>query len=53
MIRSLRLQLTVWYLAFFSVLFVLLGLFLYGVLSKALEARLKRLSLRRRTLPPR
>jgi heavy metal sensor kinase len=39
-IRSLRLQVTAWYLAFFSLLFILFGIFLYGVLSKALEGRL-------------
>jgi hypothetical protein len=38
--RSLRLQLTVWYLAFFSVLFLLFCLFLYGTLARALERRL-------------
>lgn len=38
-IKSLRLQLTVWYVAFFSLLFVLFGFFLYGVLSKSLESR--------------
>ncbi len=37
---SLRLRVTAWYLAFFSLLFVLFGIFLYGVLSKALEKRL-------------
>ena len=40
MISSFRLRLTVWYLAFFSLLFVLFSIFLYGVLSSALEARL-------------
>jgi heavy metal sensor kinase len=40
MIRSLRLQLTAWYVAFFSLLFVLFSLFLYGVLSRSLVARL-------------
>ncbi|HEV3332307.1 MAG TPA: heavy metal sensor histidine kinase [Bryobacteraceae bacterium] len=38
--KKLRVQLAVWYLAFFSVLFVLLGLVLYGVLSRSLERRL-------------
>jgi two-component system, OmpR family, sensor kinase len=38
-IKSLRLQITLWYVAFFSLLFVLFSFFLYGVLSKALEAR--------------
>ncbi len=37
--KSLRLQLTVWYVAFFSLLFVLFGFFLYGVFSKSLRAR--------------
>ena len=41
MIRSLRLQLTAWYVAFFSLLFVLFGAFLYGVLSNELQARLE------------
>ncbi len=40
MIRSLRLQLTAWYVAFFSLLFVLFSLFLYGVLSRSLVSRL-------------
>src|SRR6185295_3002786 len=31
---------TAWYVAFFSLLFLLFGIFLYGVLSKALEGRL-------------
>jgi heavy metal sensor kinase len=38
--KKLRVQLAVWYLAFFSVLFVLLGLVLYVVLSRSLERRL-------------
>jgi len=37
---SLRLQLTAWYLAFFSVLFLLFCLLLYGTLARALERRL-------------
>ena len=40
MIRSLRLRLTVWYVAFFSVLFLVFSLFLYGVLARSLQARL-------------
>ncbi len=40
MIRSFRLRLTVWYLTFFSLLFVVFGVFLYGILSSALEKRL-------------
>ncbi len=40
MTSSLRLRLTAWYLAFFSALFVLFGIFLYGTLSRALLARL-------------
>ena len=40
MLRSLRLQLTVWYLAFFSVLFLLLCVLLYGALSRSMERRL-------------
>jgi len=38
--NSLRLRLTAWYLAFFSLLFVVFGIFLHGVLSRALEKRL-------------
>ena len=40
MINSFRVRLTAWYLAFFSLLFVLFSLFLYGVLSNALRDRL-------------
>lgn len=40
MVRSLRLQLTVWYLAFFSVLYLLLSVGLYSVLSRSMLARL-------------
>jgi hypothetical protein len=40
MIKSFRLRLTAWYLAFFSLLFVLFGAFLYGTLASALEKRL-------------
>jgi two-component system OmpR family sensor kinase len=40
MIRSFRLRLTAWYLALFSALFLLFSVFLYGVLSHALEDRL-------------
>ncbi len=40
MIKSLRLRLTVWYVAFFSVLFLVFSLFLYGVLARSLQARL-------------
>jgi two-component system OmpR family sensor kinase len=40
MIRSLRFRLTGLYLAFFSLLFILFSIFLYGVLSGALQARL-------------
>ncbi|HLK61856.1 MAG TPA: heavy metal sensor histidine kinase [Bryobacteraceae bacterium] len=39
-IRSLRFQLAAWYLAFFSLLFVLFGAFLYGTLARALEKRI-------------
>jgi heavy metal sensor kinase len=38
--RTLRLQLTAWYLAFFSVLFLLFCFLLYGTLARALERRL-------------
>ena len=37
--KSLRLQITVWYVAFFSLLFLLFGLFLYGMLAKSLQKR--------------
>ena len=40
MIRSFRLRLTAWYVAFFSLLFVVFSVFLYGVLARALEDRL-------------
>ena len=40
MIKSFRLRLTAWYLAFFSLLFLIFSVFLYGVLSRALEKRL-------------
>ncbi|HYW43816.1 MAG TPA: ATP-binding protein [Bryobacteraceae bacterium] len=40
MIHSFRFRITAWYVAFFSLLFVLFGVFLYGVLAGALEARL-------------
>jgi heavy metal sensor kinase len=40
MIRSFRFQLTAWYLAFFSLLFVVFSVFLYGLLSKDLRNRL-------------
>lgn len=39
MSRSLRLKITAWYVAFFSLLFVGFGLYLYNVLSKDLEKR--------------
>ena len=38
--RSLRLRLAAWYLAFFSLLLVLFSIYLYGVLARALESRL-------------
>jgi len=40
MTRSLRFRITVWYLALFSLLFVLSGVFLHGVLARALMNRL-------------
>jgi len=40
MIKSFRLRLTVWYVTFFSLLFVLFGVFFYGVLARDLAARL-------------
>ncbi len=40
MINSFRFRLTLWYLLFFSLLFVLFSLFLHSVLSHALERRL-------------
>jgi heavy metal sensor kinase len=39
MIRSFRLRLTLWYLGFFSLLFALFGLFLYGRLASGLRDR--------------
>jgi heavy metal sensor kinase len=41
MFKSLRLQLTVWYLLFFSILFLLFCGLLYGLVSRALERRLQ------------
>jgi two-component system OmpR family sensor kinase len=38
--KSFRLRLTLWYLAFFSLLFLVFSVFLYGVLAKALRNRL-------------
>jgi heavy metal sensor kinase len=40
MIKSLRLQLTVWHLAFFASLFVLFCLLFYGALARSLEREL-------------
>jgi len=40
MIRSFRARLTLWYLAFFALLFLLFSLFLHSVLARALERRL-------------
>ena len=40
MIRSFRLQITAWYLALFSVLFVLFSFFLYATLERALRNQL-------------
>ena len=40
MLKSLRLQLTVWYLAFFSALLLLLSVLLYGALARSMERRL-------------
>ena len=40
MIRSFRFRLTVWYVALFSLLFVLFGIFLHGLLAKDLRTRL-------------
>ena len=40
MINSFRFRLTLWYLLFFSLLFVLFSLFIHGVLSHTLEHRL-------------
>lgn len=40
MIRSLRLQLTAWYLAFFSLLFLVLCFVLYGMLARSMVRRL-------------
>ena len=40
MIKSFRARLTLWYLAFFALLFLLFSLFLHSVLARALERRL-------------
>jgi heavy metal sensor kinase len=40
MIRTLRARVTLWYLAFFSLLFLLFSLFLHSVVARALERRL-------------
>ena len=40
MSSSLHVRLTAWYLALFSLLFVLFGVFLYGMLASALRDRL-------------
>jgi heavy metal sensor kinase len=40
MIRTLRARITLWYLVFFSLLFLLFSLFLDNVLARALERRL-------------
>jgi two-component system, OmpR family, sensor kinase len=40
MISSLRWRITAWYLAFFALLFVVFGLYVYGVLARSLESRL-------------
>src|SRR6185369_14377481 len=40
LVRGLRFELAAWYLAFFSLLFVLFGVFLYSVLADGLERRL-------------
>ena len=40
MLKSLRLQLTAWYLAFFSVLLLLLCVLLYGALARSMQRRL-------------
>jgi heavy metal sensor kinase len=40
MIKSFRLQLTAWYLLFFTLLFMLFSIFLYEVLARALHKRM-------------
>ena len=40
MIKSFRLRLTAWYLAFFALLFAIFGVYLYGVLARSLDSRL-------------
>ena len=40
MIKSFRLQLTAWYLLFFTLLFMLFSIFLYQVLARALHKRM-------------
>jgi ABC-type Na+ efflux pump permease subunit len=50
MIRSFRLRLTLWYLGFFSLLFLLFGVFVYGRLAAGLERRVdETLSVQART----
>ena len=44
--RSFRAQLTALYLAFFSLLFILFSIFLYGELSRSLTARTRTKTLR-------
>jgi two-component system OmpR family sensor kinase len=39
-IKSLRLRLTLWYLAFFSLLMLLFSMFLYSLLSQSIRSRL-------------
>ena len=40
MIRSFRFRLTLWYVALFSLLFVVFSVFLHSLLSKNLRTRL-------------
>jgi heavy metal sensor kinase len=40
LMHTFRFRITAWYLGFFTLLFVLFSLFLYGVLGRSLEARL-------------
>jgi len=52
MINSLRFRLTALYLVFFSLLFVLFSVLMYGLLSRSLYQRWTTRWLRRATPPP-
>ena len=46
MIKTLRARVTLWYLAFFSLLFLLFSLFLHGVVAQRVRAAARRIALR-------